>query len=241
MSGGGGSKQESGPPKWAQPYFKNYMDASQQVASQPYQAYEGSKVAQLNPYETQGYNAQAQRALQGSPINQAAGSELTKTLSGGYLNSNPYMDSIVNKAAGDVNRNYDQVAARSGSFGNSGVEESRTRALADSAMTLRGQDYSAERGRQQNALGYAPSIANQDYLDADRLTGAGAGFRSAEQANLNDDYSRFTEARNYPREQLGILGQGLGMNYGNTSTSKESSNPWNTAIGAASAYYGGKS
>jgi hypothetical protein len=240
MSGGGGDKTTTSMPKWAEPYAKDYLRTSQQVAGQAYQPYGGQTVAQLNPYETQGYNAQAQRALQGSPVNQAAGSQISDTLNGKYLNNNPYLSGIIDKAGQDVNRNYDMVAARSGSFGNTGVEAMRYGALADSAMQLRGQDYTNERNRQMGALGMAPGIANQDYVDADRLTGAGAGFRGAEQRNLDDDYGRFREARDYPREQLGILGQGLGMNYGGTSSTSSKNNPWNTAIGAAATYYGAK-
>jgi hypothetical protein len=176
---------------------------------------------------------------QGSPVNAAASQQLIDTLSGKYLGSNPYLSSVIDQASGDVNRNYDAVAARSGSFGNSGVESARFKALADSANSIRYQDYGTERNRMQSAIGMAPSIANQDYVDANALTGAGAAFRAADQANIDDDYSRFTEARDYPREQLAILGQGLGINYGTTTQTKEKSNPWNTAIGALAAAYGG--
>jgi hypothetical protein len=146
---------------------------------------------------------------------------------------------MIDSASNDVNRNYDVVDQRGGSFGNTGVAESRTKALGEVATNFRGQAYESERGRQLQALGAAPGIANQDYVDADRLIGAGQGFRGYEQQQLGDEYSQFDEARNYPREQLGILGQGLGMNYGGSSTSKQGSNPWNAALGAAASYYGG--
>ncbi len=238
MSGSGDTTVNS-IPDWARPYVEGYMQNAQGVAARPYQAYEGNRVAQMNPYETAGYNAQAQRAMQGSPVNAAASDEITRTLQGGYLDSNPYLNAMIDRASGDVNRNYDQVAARSGSFGNAGVEQARLQALSQSANDIRYQNYAAERNRMQGALGMAPTIANQDYVDADRLTGAGAAFRGAEQANLNDAYGRFTEARDYPEHQLDILSRAAGMNTGNTSTTDYGQNYWNTALGAAASYYGG--
>jgi hypothetical protein len=241
MSGGSSDKQTTEPPKWARPYFQDFLQASQRVAGQAYQPYTGQRVAQANPYEVQGYNAQAQRAIQGSAVNGAAQKEVTDTLSGKYLGEgNPYMAKQIELAGNDVNNSMDMVAARSGSFGNTGVEYTRQKALADSANGIRYDNYGAERGRMQNALGMAPGIANQDYVDADRLTGAGAAFRGFQQANNNDDYDRFLEARNYPREQLGILGQGLGQQYGSTSNARSGSNPTNQLIGGTSAVLGGK-
>jgi hypothetical protein len=240
MSSGGSSKTTNDVPKWVQPYAKDYLGASQRVASQPYQPFGKSRVATMNPYETAGYNAQAQRAQQGSAVNAAASGQVADTLSGKYLGAgNPYLSKMIDSASNDVNRNYDVVDQRGGSFGNTGVAESRTKALGEVATNMRGQAYESERNRQLSALGQASGIANQDYVDADRLIGAGQGFRGYEQQQLGDEYSQFDEARNYPREQLGILGQGLGMNYGGSSTSKQGSNPWNAALGAAASYYGG--
>lgn len=241
MSGGSDSTTvRNDLPAWVQPYAQNYLQASTQVANLPYQGYTGQTVAQLNPYQTAGFNAQAQRALQGSGVNDAASSELQRTLSGGYLNTNPYLDRQVDLASQDVLRNMGGIDARSGSFGNSGVQSTTARALGDVATNIRGTDYANERSRMLSAIGMAPSIANQDYVDAERLAAAGQGFQQQDQANLTDQYNRFLEARNYPREQLNVLGQGLGMNYGNTSRQTGGgSNPWAQAIGTGAALYGG--
>jgi hypothetical protein len=238
MSGGGSSTTQTSVPSWVRPYAENYLQASQQVASQPYQAYGGQTVAQLNPYQTMGYNAQAQRALQGSGVNNAASGELQRTLSGGYLNANPYLNQTVDLASRDVLRNMTNMDARSGSFGNSGIQQNTASALGDISTQIRGQDYANERGRMLSAVGMAPSIANQDYVDADRLIGAGQGFQQQEQANLSDQYGRFREARDYPREQLGILGQGLGMNYGQSSTQSGGTNPLAQGMGAGLTLWG---
>lgn len=236
MSGGSDTIQQNNVPEWAIPAAQNYLAFSQQVANQPYQGYSGQTVAQLNPYQTAGYNAMAQRAMQGSPVSDAASTQLTDTLNGRYLNSNPYLDQMVNQAQGDVMSQMDVLNARSGSFGNSGLQENTVRALGNVSTNIRGQDYAAERGRQLSALGYAPSIANQDYTDAQQLINAGQGFQAQEQRNLTDQYGRFTEARDYPQQQLAILGRGLGMNFGSSVT--QPSNSTNQALGTALAAYG---
>lgn len=216
--GGGSETVSQDLPEWVKPYAQNYMQRTQQVADMPYTPYTGSTVAQFNPYQTGGLNAMAQRAIQGSPVTGAAQAEATKSLTGGYLNSNPYLDQMVDLASRDVLRNMDTLSARSGSFGNSGVMETTARTLGDLSSQIRGQDYARERGYMQNAMGMATGLANQDYTDADRLLQAGQGFQGMEQANLSDAYRRFQEAQNYPRQQLATLGQGLGMNFGSSQT-----------------------
>jgi hypothetical protein len=215
---GGSDTVTQGLPEFMQPYAENFMQRTQQVADMPYTPYTGATVAQMNPYQSGGLNAMAQRAIQGSPVMGGANAEALKTLQGGYLNSNPHLDKMVDMASRDVMRNMDTLNARSGSFGNSGVMETTARTLGDLSSSIRGQDYTRERGFMQNALGMAPTLANQDYTDADRLLQAGAGFQGQEQANLSDAYRRFTEAQNYPRQQLATLGQGVGMNFGSTQT-----------------------
>lgn len=242
MGGGGGGQQttQSGPPSWAVPYFQQYLTRAQDLSNQPYQQYGGPTFAGMNQTQQQGLNAITQRAQNGSPINQAAGQELTNTLTGGYLNSgNPYMDSLVDKTQGDVIRGYqqsvipqlDMIAARSGSFGNSGVDQQALNAqrqlvsqLGDISTQIRGGAYENERNRMQSAIGMAPTIANQSYVDANALLNAGGYQQQQTQAGYDANRARFEEARNAPLAQLGILGQALGgANYGGTTTSSQGS------------------
>jgi hypothetical protein len=238
MSGGNDTVTQSNFPSWAEPYAKDFLSQSQQVASLPYKPYTGSTVAQLNPYQTGAFDAIAQRAYTGSPVNSAASGELTKTLSGGYLNSNPYLDDVVNRSLRDVTNQFQGVEARAGSFGNAGVTESMARGLGDVSSQIRGQDYANERNRMVSSIGLAPTIANQDYLDAEQLLRAGQGYQTQEQLNLDDQYKRFQEAQNYPKEQLGTLGKALGLNYGSTSQ-VPGNNSAAQGLGTALALYGG--
>lgn len=255
MSGGSDSTTvNNSVPDWVKPFATNYMDASQKVAALPYQSYSGQTTAQLNPYQTQGLNAQAQRAVQGSAVNDAASGELQKTLSGGYLNSNPYLNSMVDSTAQDMTRAYNSsvvpqqqaLEARSGSFGNAGVQQAimgqqsdLLRNIGNASAQIRGNDYGQERARMASAVGQAPTIANQDYVDAQALQNAGQGFQQQDQANLTDAYQRFQQAQNYPQQQLATLGRGLGFNFGNTSTSiGPTANRGAQALGAGLAAYG---
>lgn len=260
--------QQTTVPEWMLPAAQNYLQTSQNLAAQPYNPYSGNTVADLNPYQSDAYNAMAQRAMSGSPVNNAASGELQKTLIGGYMGagnpfggSNPYLQSQIDSAQGDVVRNYNKTAApawgtagaRSGSFGNSGLAEMETedrRNLQDQlgkiSSTMRFGDYGQqigmyenERNRMQSAVGQAPTLANQDYLDADRLAAAGSGFQQQEQKQLTDQFGRFQEARDYPTQQLNTLGKGLGMNFGSTSTtSTPGTTPAATGLGTAASLYG---
>lgn len=238
MSGGSDTVTQQNFPEWAVPYAQNFLGRSQQVADIPYKAYSGQTVAQLNPYQTGAYDAMAQRAYQGSPVNSAASEELTKTLSGGYLNQNPYLDDLVNRASRDVVNNFQGVEARGGSFGNAGVTEAMARGLGDVSSQIRGADYANERNRMVGSIGLAPTIANQDYLDAEQLLRAGQGLQTQQQLNLDDRYRRFREAQDYPKEQLKTLGQALGLNYGST-TQGPTGNNVAQGLGTALALYGG--
>lgn len=269
-------------PEWIRPYAENFMGRAQQVSDLPYQGYSGQTTAQLTPYQTAALDATAARAMQGSPVTNAASEQLQSTLGGSYLGaglptnqfagSNPHLGRMIDQSSADVVRNYqravapqlDALDARSGSFGNSGVGEARVDAqraltdrLGDISTGLRFQDYGLqsqlgenaanrsftgyqnERNRMQGAVGMAPNIANQDYTDASQLYGAGATYQGQEQANLTDDYRRFTEARDYPRQQLDTMGRGLGMNFGsNTTATGPGANPLAQGLGGAMSAYG---
>ena len=232
MSGGGAS-QTTSMPEWAQPYAQNYLQYANQVANRPYEAYQGEQYAGLNDTQYAGLDAITNRAMNGSQLWNTAQGSLTNTLGGGMLNSNPYLNSMIDASASDVIRNYqrsvvpqlDMLEARGGSFGNSGVASARQDAMHDlsgqlsnMASTMRGQNYDAERGRQMQALGMAQGYANQDYTDAAQMLGAGGVLQNDLQNRYGIDMQNWQNARNYPLQQLQIMGGSLGQNYGSTTT-----------------------
>jgi hypothetical protein len=100
-------------------------------------------------------------------------------------------------------------------------------------------------GRQLQAAQTMSGIADQGNAsmagDVQRMMTLGQMQQQMEQKYLDDAYSRFTEARDYPKEQLNILLSALGMSpYGKTQTT-EQSNPTNwggVASGLGSAVLG---
>ena len=82
----------------------------------------------------------------------------------------------------------------------------------------------------QAALGMgtlADQASAQMAADTNRMMQIGTMQQAQEQRYLDDAYSRFSEARDYPKEQLNILLSALGMSpYGKTQTTTQS-NPTN--------------
>ena len=220
-------------PDWAQPFSLGYLQRAQQVSDTPYQAYQGQRVADFNPYQTQAYDLTARRAMQGSPTMSAGNQTLTNTINGGYLNGNPYLQGQIDSAQGDLVRQWNNVAKpqwdtsmqQSGSFGNSGVaqaqamaQEGLQRQLGNIDTTMRGNAYNTERGYQQQALSLAPTYANQDYTDLTQLGNAGKAYQTQNQSNLDAGYQQYLDARNYPTQQLGTFGNALSQAIGNQGT-----------------------
>lgn len=236
--GGGGSQtvtQKNEPPKWMQPHLEEYVDRAKEVADQPYQAYTGQRVADFNPVQEQAFGSIYQRAMEGAPEVGAARADATKSLTGGYLGEgNPYLTQAIDAASGDVTRNFqnavapqtDAAFARKGAFGGSAWQQ----AQSDNSRNLAGQlgnistdmryrNYGDERNRMMQYAGMAPQLAQTDYLDAAQMLNVGEQLGKKDQSILDTNYQNFLEARNYPKEQLGIIGSALsGQNYGGSST-----------------------
>ena len=189
------------------------------------------------------YLQQAQELSQGSPSNQwmdfakqnmfgataqaygsnaAATHGLTKTANGMMLNANPYFDQTVGKAMGDITRNYqnavapgiDATAARAGAFGGSRWAQNQSDAqrnlgdaLGNTANSMYSGNYSNERQLQQQAQGLLPSVGQANMGTLQSLYGFG---QSAQGEGAN---------------QLGILGQAIGVGMGGAGQSQTGANP----------------
>jgi hypothetical protein len=230
------STSTTGAPSWVQDAAKTYLDRANSVSTTPYSA-SPSQVVGPNAYQNTAWQSIMQRAMQGSPVMSAGNDALTKTLQGGFMNSNPYLDEMVGKAQGDMVNSYNNVARpaqsasmiRSGSFGNSGLQQQQMmedRQLQDSlgnvSTQLRGGNYEAERNRMQQAMGFAPQYAMQDYNDASMLLGAGNQQNQFAQNQANQNYQWWNEAQQYPGQQLGMFGNAINnvMGAGKTSTTQ---------------------
>lgn len=132
-----------------------------------------SQATKDNPLLNQSINAQAQRAAQGNPLNQAAQQSAFSTLQGDFLgpNSNPYLRDTVNQAMGDARSQINSQFAGD-NYGSSAHQEWLTKGLMNQALPMYNQNYQAERQRQMGAQALAPTLANQDYTDIAQMRDA---------------------------------------------------------------------
>jgi hypothetical protein len=221
-------------PSWVQPFASGYLDRAQNVADQQYQPYTGATVAGFNPFQTSAFQGIADRASAGSPTMNAANQQAVGTMNGYYLNGNPFLQSQIDSAQGDLTKQWNNVAkpawdtamSNSGSFGNAGVAQANAYAqeglqknLGQISSNMRFQNYDQERGRQMQAMGMAPSFANQDYQDLNALQGVGNTIQGQDQKMLTDQYNRFLDSKNYPNQQLDVMRNALsGVNFGSNTT-----------------------
>lgn len=215
-SGGGGNQTtRTEPPSYQLPHLQYGLGQAQALYGQ------GRQVVPFSPQTEAAIAGTTQRAMQGSPVTSAAQDYATKSLQGGFLGSNPYLDATFNKAALSTQNQLASEFARSGR----NVDASmglRSQQLNDLATDIYGGDYQQERNRQQGVLGQAGAIANQDYIDLAQLGGAGSQienlakeYEAAPGLNLDD----------YLRRVSGNMGQ--------TTITPRNSNPVGGALGGA--------
>lgn len=238
-------------PGWMQPYAQSYLNQSSGYANRPYQAYGGQTVAGLDPMTLQGMNMTQGLATGGTQEGNAGSQLLTDTLSGKYMGANPYLDSQVQQAQADTVNAYNTVAkpqmesamVRSGSFGNSGLQQMQqqqqsdlTKNLGNISSGMRFNAYNTERQNMQNALGMAPAYNNMQFGNAQALTQAGQLGQQNQQAQLSDAYQKWLEQRDWGVNQLGVLGNALGTLRGQGTTTQTANNPngtFNNIMGTA--------
>lgn len=235
-------------PAWQLPYAQYGLSQAKNLYDQ------GSPVVPFSPYSEQAIQGTAQRAQDGSPLVGAANDYVMKSLQGGFLGSNPQLDSMFNRAALQTQN---QLASQfAGSGRNIGASEGlRSQQLNDLSTQFYGGAYNMDRQLQQQAAGMAIPLANQDYVDLGQLRGAGsdienlAGQYANAPGNALDQYlSRVSgnvgstvSQPIYQNRGAGALGGAL---VGSQLGSSLSNSPWAGWLGAAAggvlgAYGGG--
>lgn len=224
------------PLPYVEPYLQDLLSRQQEVANTPYQQ-SPNAVAQANPYLTAGWDAVANRAIQGSPVMSAANQTMQQTLNGGFLNSNPYLQSQIDAAQGDLARNFNLVnkpswdtrMAQSGGF-NSGVAEAAQSDYGNLAQNMgrigsdmRFNAYNTERGYQNQAMGLAPTYAQQDYNDANALLNVGGQRQAFDQATADQNLIWFSESQAYPQNKLNDYAKMIGVGASSGSTQQQPS------------------
>lgn len=210
--GGGTGVQRVEPPSYQLPHLQYGLGQARQLYDR------GNQVVPFAPQTEAAIAGTTQRALQGSPVTQAAQNYATNTLNGGFLGANPYLDATFNRAALATEN---QLASQFGSAGRGAVGSMglRSQQLNDLATSIYGGDYQQERNRMQGLVGQAGGLANQDYIDLAQLGGAGAQVEGL--------------AQQYADAPGTALDQYLGRISGNMGQTQTTKMPRNTAGGIA--------
>ena len=244
IGGGGSSKSTTSTkvelPQWYDPLAKEAAMRGYDQSIVPFQQYGGQRIADLTPEQTQGLQMTADRAM-AAPVTSQATQQAMDTLSGRYLDpsTNPAwtsgQDAITRAYREGVAPTRNALFSQAGAFGadNSAFNQyagMQDESLGRSLGGLWGDIYGQERGRQIQALGLAPSIAQAGYMDPQNLVGVGDAYRQFNQDQLNLGYGDFLEQRDYPWSQLerfANLAPGLLGNSGTTTSTGP--NPYQTS------------
>lgn len=239
-SGGGGTTvQQSEPWSEQKPYLTyGFGEAQSQYKSGQPAYYPHQTVAPFSSVTQEALNAQRARALGGSPLQNQANIEAGRTLSGGYLNSNPYLDANfqagarqISNAFRDTTSGNQSAFSRAGRYG-SGLqayvdrrsEDTLAQNLGELASKTYGENYQQERANQLRALAFAPQLINQDYQDLRMLGNVGAAYDQQQQNLIDADIARWNYNQNLPANKLNqYLGQ-ISGSYGGTSSTSTPSN-----------------
>lgn len=213
MNGGGGGNGVTRiePPSYQLPYLQSGLKG----AAEQYNT-GGNPTIPFSQQTEAALAGTEARAKAGSPTVGAANDYVQKSLQGGFLGSNPYLDKTFERAA---QATQGQLASQfAGSGRNVGASEGlRSQQLNDLATQIYGGNYANERALQQSSVGSAIPLANQDYVDLGQLGQVGA--------NVEDLAGRYGGAQGANLDQY--LARIRGSDYGSTQTS-----PYNKNTGA---------
>lgn len=240
-SGGGTSTtiQKSDPWAGAQPYLKDIMGQAQTAYnnSANNQYFPGSTVVPFSPQQQQSMDMIQNRATNGSPLMDAAKTDLQKTVSGGYLDptQNPAYQAMSQNVTNQVNSQFG-AAGRTGSGMN---QEALARGITQGGADL----YNQERQRQMQAQLFAPQMANQDYYDAGMLGQVGAAQQQQAGNVLTDQMNRYNYNQNLPWQNLNqysAILNGYGGLGGSSSITQPAAQTNQAASGIGGALAGGQ-
>lgn len=206
----------SQPPAFQLPYLTYGLGQAKSLYDQG-----GAPVVPFSPYSEQALQGVAQRAQTGSPLVSSANDYVQKSLSGGFLGSNPYLDQTFNQAALATQN---QLASQFAGAGRnvSASQGLRSQQLNDLATQIYGGAYNNERQLQQGVLGSVLPLANQDYVDLGQLGNAGAAVES-----------KAGEYANQPGQALDQYLARVQGNYGSTVTQPLYKNTGASILGGA--------
>ena len=219
--GGGGGGQSQTTTSGIDPSMRPYVEKGLSEAQKLYETYT-PKYFEGPTYV--GPSAQTESALKMAEANVGATtpvisellSQQRNVLGGQYLGPNPYLEAAL-KPAQDLaaKQYYDAInktrsnlsgAGRFGSGAQVQLEglagENLANALANQAGQAAYQNYAAERGLQEQAARYAPTMAQAAYQPINQLLQTGQAREDYAQKALQAEIDRFNFAQNLPYQRL---------------------------------------
>jgi len=235
MSGGGGgtntvTRTELDPVM--RPFVQYGLQESTRLYQNPDvpQYYPGQTYVSPSQQTQAALTAAQQRASLGNPLTPAAQRQALNTVQGNFLGGNPFFEGAFKAATQGAQTTYQDAvnqalsnASRAGRYGSGAMGTALDRAggtfanaLANTAGSLAYQNYEAERGRQQAMIGAAPSLAQADYEDINKMLQLGQVAEGYQETALADAVNRFNFAQQAPYQKLqsylsGAYGAPAGM------------------------------
>ncbi len=262
-SGGGSStvEQKSDPWEGQQPYLnKLFSEASRLYNSGGLSPdyYSGSTIAGMDPATEKALQLQEQRALAGNTGMNAAQGQLADTMSGKYLENNPFMnsggnpqlDAMVQRAIGQAGAGVNSGFAGAGRYGSGAHAAAAQDSAGNIATQMYGQAYDADQNRalsawnterenQMRGMMFAPQLAQADYSDLAALSEVGTARENYDQNKINADVDRYNYGASQPLNALqnyaNLIQGNYGMSGSSTSSNNSRSNPLGGVLSGAAA------
>ena len=236
-----------------QPYLSYGLQESQKLYQGGGPQYYGGQTYVSPTTTTQtGLQALEARASLGNPLLQSAQNQLQNTVSGDFLSGNPFFQGAFQPAAQAAQTQFQQtlgdIASKSslaGRYGSGAMGNLQDRAtgqfgqqLANTAGQLAYQNYEAERQRQQQALGMAPTMAGADYQDIQNMLQAGQIREGYQGQQQQADIAKFNFLQNQPQQNLQnylslVYGNPLGRVANQTTSGAADTSTLQNALGLA--------
>lgn len=271
-SGGGGTQTtvtEKNVDPWSgvQPYMKDvFRQAQNQYRNGKPEYFPNQTYADFSPQTQQALQMQQNTAL-GNPLDQYASMEAQKTLGGGYLNANPYLDQMADIAASKAQNAVSSQFSQAGRYGSPAMARATAEGVSNAVLPMYGQAYNQERENMQRSLALSPQVNQLQYQDPAQLANVGQMYENQTQKGINEDINRFNFYQNRDQDALARYNQMIqgGMNFSSGSSTStqplygqsplagavggglagaglasalEMSTPWGAALGAGAGLLG---
>ena len=202
------------------PLATDYTNRAMALANTDWQGYDQQRYADMNAMQNMGAGMTADRALNGSATMNNAEGSLNQFIQGG--NTNPYLDSMYNQAAGNVTNSVNTNFAQAGRYGSGAHTGALTEGLGNMATDMYGGAYAQDQANQLSAIGMAPTYGNAAYQDAGQLMNVGQMYQDQSQNNLDFNYQQYQDQQNDPYKKLAAEGGVFSTNLGASSSTQSS-------------------